>query len=159
MNIEKDTVVSIAYELFDMDGQLIEKTSEPVAYLHGGYQGIFEAVEKALEGKSIGEEIDVKLEPSEAFGDYDENLVHLESVDKFPGKVEVGMEFEGHDDTSKSKAVFRVTDIADEKVVVDGNHPLAGMGLVFRCTIKDIRMASEEEVSHGHIHIADEHHH
>ncbi|MDA0236983.1 MAG: peptidylprolyl isomerase [Proteobacteria bacterium] len=159
MNIEKDTVVSLAYELFDLDGKLIEKTSKPIWYLHGGYQGIFEVVEKSLDGKSVGDTVEVKLDPAEAFGDYDESLVHLEPVDKFPGSVEIGMEFEGYQDEGQAKKVFRVTDTADGKVVVDGNHPLAGLGLMFRCNIESIRAASAEEVSHGHVHGAGGHHH
>ena len=107
MNVGKSTVVSLMYELFDLDGNLIEKTSEPIAYLHGGFQGIFEAVEKALDEKTLGDSVDVKLEPEEAFGDYDEKLVHLEPKEKFPGTVEIGMEFEGHDENSKSRTIFR----------------------------------------------------
>ncbi|MDC0500613.1 peptidylprolyl isomerase [Burkholderiales bacterium] len=159
MNIGKSTVVSLVYELLDLDGKLIEKTSEPIAYLHGGFQGIFEAVEKALDGKALGDSVDVKLEPEEAFGDYDEKLVHLEPKEKFPGTIEVGMEFEGQDESSKSRTIFRVTDIADGKVVVDGNHPLAGMGLMFKCKIHDVRAATAEEVSHGHVHGPEGHQH
>jgi FKBP-type peptidyl-prolyl cis-trans isomerase SlyD len=159
MNVGKSTVVSLMYELFDLDGNLIEKTSEPIAYLHGDFQGIFETVEKALDGKALGDSVDVKLEPEEAFGDYDEKLVHLEPKEKFPGTVEIGMEFEGHDESSKSKTVFRVTDIADGKVVVDGNHPLAGMGLMFKCKIHDVRAATAVEVSHGHVHGPEGHQH
>ena len=159
MDVGKNTVVSLVYELFDLDGELIEKTSEPIAYLHGGYQGIFKAVEKALDGKTLGDTVDIKLEPEEAFGDYDEKLVHLEPEEKFPGTVEIGMEFEGHDESSKSQAVFRVTDVADGKVVVDGNHPLAGLGLMFKCKVQDVRFATEEELSHGHAHQTDGHQH
>ena len=159
MNVGKSTVVSLMYELFDLDGNLIEKTSEPIAYLHGGFQGIFEAVENALDEKTLGDSVDVKLEPEEAFGDYDEKLVHVEPKEKFPGTVEIGMEFEGHDENSKSRTVFRVTDIADGKVVVDGNHPLAGIGLMFKCKIHDVRDATAEEVSHGHVHGAEGHQH
>ena len=159
IKVGKNTVVSLAYELFDLDGNLIEKTSEPIGYLHGGYQGIFEMVEKSLDGKSVGDAVDVKLEPVEAFGDYNEGLVHLESADKFPGSVEVGTEFEGHQEEGQAKTIFRVTDVADGKVVVDGNHPLAGLGLLFKCKIQDIRAASEEELSHGHVHGAGGHHH
>lgn len=159
MNVGKSTVVSLMYELFDLDGNLIEKTSEPIAYLHGDFQGIFETVEKALDGKALGDSVDVKLEPEEAFGDYDEKLVHLEPKEKFPGTVEIGMEFEGHDESSKSRTVFRVTDIADGKVVVDGNHPLAGIGLMFKCKIHDVRAATAVEVSNGHVHGPEGHQH
>ena len=101
----------------------------------------------------------VKLDPAEAFGDYDESLVHLEPADKFPGSIEIGMEFEGHQEDGQSKTIFRVTDVADEKVVVDGNHPLAGLGLMFKCKIESIRAASAEELAHGHVHGAGGHNH
>ena len=93
MQIGKDTVVEMDYQLFDTDGELIEKTDEPVEYLHGGYGGMFPAVEKALEGKSAGETCKVQLTPDDGFGDYDAELVHVEPRDKFPDHVEVGMQF------------------------------------------------------------------
>lgn len=142
----------LTYQLFDLEGELIEETNKPIGYIHGGFRGIFESVEIALEGKKIGDKAEIKLEPDEAFGDYDENLVHIEPIDKFPKNVEVGMQFEGHKEKDEGGSIYRVTDIADGKVVVDGNHPLAGIGLLFSCTIADIRAASTKEVSDGHIH-------
>jgi FKBP-type peptidyl-prolyl cis-trans isomerase SlyD len=158
MQIAKDTVVALDYELFDVDGNLIEKTDEPIEYLHGGYDGIFPVVEQALDGKNVGDSCRVRLEPDDAFGEYDAELVHVEPLDKFPGKVNVGMQFEGRSGTSDEMLVYTVTDIADEKVVVDGNHPLAGQTLDFSCTVSSVRSATSEELQHGHAHGAHSHH-
>jgi FKBP-type peptidyl-prolyl cis-trans isomerase SlyD len=159
MQIAKNTVVSLTYELFDTDGKTIEKTEEPIEYLHGGYDGIFPLVEKALAGKAAGENCQVRLEPDDAFGDYDAELVHLEPRSKFPDNISVGMQFEGHGEESGSTLIYTVTEIADDKVVVDGNHPLAGRALTFSCTVKSVRPATKEELEHGHVHGAHGHHH
>lgn len=159
MQVAKDTVVSISYELFDTSGTLIERTSEPVSYLHGGYDGIFPRVESALEGKVIGEKCEVRLDPAEAFGEHDADLVRSEPRDRFPGNVRVGMQFEGASEGSREYLIYTVTSIADDCVVVDGNHPLAGKALVFQCTVTDVRAATGEELSHGHVHGPHGHHH
>ena len=159
MLIKKNTVISIEYELFDLQGKLIEKTPNPISYLHGGFHGIFEVVEKALEGKKLGESVSVRMEPEQAFGDFDEKLVLIEPREKFPTEVKVGMQFQGHKEESGGTALYTVTDIAEDKVVVDGNHPLAGVGLLFKCKVKSIRAATAEEISHGHVHGEGGHHH
>ena len=159
MQVGKDTVVSLTYELSDTDGKMIEKTEEPIEYLHGGYEGIFPLVEKALAGKSAGENCQVRLEPDDAFGEYDAELVHLEPRSKFPEEIKVGMQFEGRGEESGSALIYTITDIADDKVVVDGNHPLAGRALTFSCTVKSVRPATREELEHGHVHGAHGHHH
>ena len=159
MQVAKDTVVELRYQLFGTDGELIEETDDAVEYLHGGYGGMFPAVEKALEGKEVGETCRVRLAPDDGFGDYDADLVHVEPRDKFPETVEIGMQFEGKGEESGDTVVYTVTDIADDKVVVDGNHPLAGQTLHFECTVTGVRAASAEEVTHGHVHGAHGHHH
>lgn len=158
MQIAKDTVVGLQYELFDVDGNLIEKTDAPVEYLHGGYEGIFMRVEHALEGKAVGEICKVRLAPDEAFGEYDAQLVHVEPRDKFPAEVAVGMQFKGDAENSGESLVYTVTDVADGKVVVDGNHPLAGQTLNFHCTVASVRAATHEETRHGHVHGPHGHH-
>lgn len=152
MNITKDTVVSISYSLSDAKGNVLEKSEEPVSYLHGGYYGIFPAVENALNGRAAGESCEVTLEPDDAFGDYDSELVRVEPRNLFPENLQVGMQFEGRPEGSNDVLIYTVTDIAEDKVVVDGNHPLAGQTLRFECKVEDVREASEEEVSHGHVH-------
>jgi len=161
MQVAKNTVVSLTYELFDSDGKLIEKTDGPIDYLHGGYQGIFPLVEQALAGKAAGEICRVRLEPDDAFGDYDAQLVHLEPRNKFPDTIAVGMQFEGRGVESGTSLVYTVTNIAEDKVVVDGNHPLAGKTLDFAGTVTLVRAATAEELAHGHVHGAHghEHHH
>jgi len=152
-------VVSLNYELFGDDGELIERTEAPVSYLHGGYDGIFPRVEEALEGKDVGYECRVQLEPDDAFGEYEADLVRMESRQLFPESVNVGMQFEGSPDDSEETRIYTVTDITDEKVVVDGNHPLAGRSLLFACTVTAVRPASSEELTHGHVHGPEGHHH
>ena len=159
MQIGKDTVVELSYELTDADGKLIERTEDPIEYLHGGYDGIFPLVEQALAGKSVGDSCRVRLEPDDAFGEYDAELMHLEPRSKFPPDVAVGMRFEGRGVESGTKLVYTVTDAAEDKVVVDGNHPLAGRTLQFTCTVTAVRAATAEEIEHGHVHGAHDHHH
>jgi len=159
MQVGKNTVVTISYELFDSAGKLIEKTSEPISYLHGGFQGIFSRVEDALDGKTVGERCEVRLEPEDAFGEYNAQLVRTEPRDRFPPNVKVGMQFEGAPEGSKEYILYTVTDVADDQVVVDGNHPLAGQTLVFNCTVTAVRTATGEELTHGHVHGPHGHHH
>jgi FKBP-type peptidyl-prolyl cis-trans isomerase SlyD len=161
MEIIKDTVVSLQYEMFDSAGELLDKTQadEPMVYLHGGYDGIFPIVEEALQGKKTGDVIDVTMEPDDAFGEYDAELVRMEPLDVFPAEVEVGMMFEADDPDSGDVMLFTVTEIADGKVVVDGNHPLAGKRIRFKATVAEVRKASPEELEHGHVHGEHGHHH
>lgn len=156
MQAKKNTVVSIDYEMFDLDGVLVDKTDqEPMIYLHGGYDGIFPLVEEALHEKNIGDKIEVVLEPEDAFGEYEAELMRMEDKALFPAEVEVGMMFEADDPDTEETLIFRVTDIQDDKLVVDANHPLAGRAVRFAATIKAIRAATEEELLHGHVHGAD----
>jgi FKBP-type peptidyl-prolyl cis-trans isomerase SlyD len=159
VQIAKDTVVSLTYELLDTDGKTIEKADGPIDYLHGGYDGIFPAVERALSGKAAGEQCRVRLEPDDAFGEYDAGLVHLEPRSKFPESLSVGMQFEGRGSESGASLIYTITEVADDKVVVDGNHPLAGKTLEFVCTVTSVRAATKEELEHGHVHGAGGHHH
>ncbi|HJV06322.1 MAG TPA: peptidylprolyl isomerase [Chromobacteriaceae bacterium] len=159
MQIAKDTVVTLHYEMFDADNNLIDKTEEPISYLHGGYDGIFPLVEEALQGKNVGDAIDVKMSSDDAFGDPEEELIRVEPLDVFPADVEVGMMFEADDPESGEVLVFRVTDIADGKAVVDANHPLAGQSIRFAAKVVEVRAASQDEVTHGHAHGEHGHHH
>ena len=154
-----NTVVSITYELLDSSGNVLESSKEPVSYLHGGYDNIFPRVEEELHGKSIGDNVEITLEPADAFGEYDEELVQMEPVSAFPSKdLKVGMQFEGEDESGEV-ILYTITNIDDGKVIVDGNHPWAGERVLFKATIADVRKAGEEEVAHGHVHGAGGHHH
>ena len=133
---------------------VVDAGQEPLVYLHGGYDDIFPKIEEALHGKKVGESVVVKMQPDDAFGEYDAELIQMESRKGFPKELEVGMQFEGVPEGGDDDdiLIYRVTEIADDKVVLDGNHPLAGMALVFTCTVTSIRPASAEEVEHGHVH-------
>ncbi|ACO75613.1 peptidylprolyl isomerase [Laribacter hongkongensis] len=161
MQIAKNSVVSLNYEMYDADNNLLDQTDEPISYLHGGYDGIFPLVEEALHGKSVGDSIDIKMDPDNAFGEPDEELVRVEDADVFPPDVEleVGMMFEADDPETGDVIIFRITDIADGKVVVDGNHPLAGQTIRFKGTVTEVRPATQEELEHGHVHGEGGHHH
>ena len=153
MLIARNTVVTLKYSVKDSDGGSVDDGGAPLVYLHGGYGGIFDRIEEELQGKAVGDALEVKLEPEDAFGEYDAELVAIEPRQLFPENIEVGMQFErGSEDGEDDDALFTITDIADGKVVVDGNHPLAGVALMFSCTVTDVRAATAEEISHGHIH-------
>lgn len=159
MQIAMNTVVSITYELLDSNGNVLESSKDPVSYLHGGYDNIFPRVEEELHGKSIGDTVEITLEPADAFGEYDEELVQMEPVSAFPSKdLKVGMQFEGEDESGEV-ILYTITNIDDGEVIVDGNHPWAGERVLFKATIADVRKAGEEEVAHGHVHGAGGHHH
>jgi FKBP-type peptidyl-prolyl cis-trans isomerase SlyD len=155
MRIGTDTVVTLTYELLNADGESLEEDNAQVEYLHGGYGGIFPKVEQALEGKEPGHALSVTLDPEDAFGEYDADLLRFEPRDRFPETLEVGMQFEGvpGGGTDEAEArIYTVTDITEEAVVVDANHPYAGERLWFKCSVKDVRRATNEEVEHGHVH-------
>ncbi len=149
MRIARNTVVSLAVELSDLRGNLIQRSDEPVQYLHGGYGGIFPAVEAALEGKGVKDRVEVRLEPEDAFGEYDENLLRVEPRSRFPGALEAGMRFEGDAFGSDDDRIFTVTDIAEDKVVLDANHALAGMALEFSGAVAGVRPATAAEIESG----------
>lgn len=162
MKIAKDTVVSLSYELIDLsDGALLEKSNDPISYVHGGYDGIFPTVEEALHGKSAGDKVAVKMEPDDAFGEYEHDLVRVESRDLFPKDIEVGMQLEGgaEDDDDEDYMLYTIVEINDKEVTVDGNHPLAGRTLNFNATVTGVRAATREEIDHGHVHGAGGHQH
>lgn len=160
MLIARNTVVTLKYNVRDVDGTSIDEGKAPMVYLHGGYGGIFDRLEEELQGKAVGDALEVKLEPDDAFGEYDAELVVIEPRQLFPDNIEVGMQFErGSEDGESDDALFTITDIADDKVVVDGNHPLAGIALIFACTVTAVRAATTEEITHGHVHGDHGHHH
>lgn len=156
MKVAKDTVVSLDFEVSDVWGNLLERSEQPLAYLHGGYDGIVAAVERALDGKQTGDQLSLRLEPEDAFGDYDEELVRVEARDRFPETLEVGMQFEGvpgdveEGEQAPEPVIYTVTDIAEDAVVLDGNHPYAGIALQFNCTVRDVRPATADEIEQGY---------
>jgi FKBP-type peptidyl-prolyl cis-trans isomerase SlyD len=162
MKIEKNTIVSLRYKLTDAQNNVIEEPDSPMVYLHGGYEGTFPKIETLLDGQDIGYEATIQLEPSEAFGEYDPELLKIEPRTRFPEPLEVGMQFEGipdadeesdavqEPDSDDEPLIYTVTDVADSQVVLDGNHPLAGMALRFWVQVEDIRAATEDEIQNRH---------
>jgi len=159
MQVAKDTVVTLSYRVTDGDGNLVDDGSNPLVYLHGGYDGIFPRIEEILQGKEVGAAVDIKLQPEDAFGEYDAELVMIEERALFPDNIEVGMQFERATEDGDDDELYTITDITEDKVVVDGNHPLAGMALIFSCTVSEVRAATTEEIEHGHVHGGGGHHH
>ena len=114
MNIAANTVVTLSYKLFSAASELIEESPQPITYLHGGHHGIFPKIEAALAQKQAGYTCSVTLEPEDAFGEYDSELVRVEPQDRFPAEVKVGMQFEGYDgkgDDDEDQRVYTVTDV------------------------------------------------
>jgi FKBP-type peptidyl-prolyl cis-trans isomerase SlyD len=150
--IVKDRIVTLSYEVSDPDGNVLDAGEEPLVYLHGGYDDVFAAIEEALQGKSVGDTVTVKMQPDQAYGEYDADLVLIESLDALPQPLTVGMQIEAEPDGVTEEAVFyRVTDIAEGKAVLDGNHPLAGRALVFTGTVTAVRPASPGEIEAGQV--------
>lgn len=112
-----------------------------LSYVHGGYGQLFDKLEQALEGKQPGESLQVQLEPEEAFGEYDTDLLRVEPASRYGEGLAIGMEVEEDD------RLYRVTDVAGGSVVLDANHPLAGIALRFSVAVLDVRSATEEELS------------
>jgi len=160
MKIAQNTVVTVKYKLSDAQNNLIEDGAQPMVYLHGGYENTLPKIEEELDGKEAGYASTIQIEPEDAFGDYDPSLLKVEERNRLPEPIEVGMQFEGMADGADDEPViFTVTEVADDKVVLDGNHPLAGMALRFDLSVLEVRAATEEEISHGHVHGAHGHHH
>jgi FKBP-type peptidyl-prolyl cis-trans isomerase SlyD len=135
-------VVSLRLEMHDAQGAKLKAASDHT-YLHGGYGEMLPALERALEGKGAGESVVLQLEPEDAFGEYDADLLRVEPAERYGKGIAAGMEVE------EDSRFYTVTDVADGKVVLDGNHPLAGMALRFSCEILTVRSAKAEEISRG----------
>jgi FKBP-type peptidyl-prolyl cis-trans isomerase SlyD len=128
--------------MHDAQGVELSPPAE-TSYLHGGYGGLLPGLERALEGKAPGETVSVQLEPEDAFGEYDADLLRLEPAERYGEGIAAGMEVE------EDGSMYLVTDVAGGKVVLDGNHPLAGMALRFVLEVLAVRIAEPEEISRG----------
>jgi len=153
MKISKDRVVSIDYTLKDVNGEVIDTSDgrAPLDYIHGS-GSIIQGLENALEGKAVGDELTVTISPEEAYGLRDDSLA--QSVDRKIFETEedlqVGMQFQAP--SEQGMMIVTVTEIKDDSVTVDTNHPLAGETLHFDVAVVDVRDATEEELGHGHAH-------
>ncbi|WP_137974367.1 peptidylprolyl isomerase [Pseudomonas sp. F(2018)] len=161
MLIAANKAVSIDYTLTNDAGEVIDSSAggAPLVYLQGA-GNIIVGLEKALEGKQVGDELSVAIEPAEAYGEYSAELVATLNRSMFEGvdELEVGMQFHASGPDGGMQIVT-VRDIDGDDVVVDGNHPLAGQRLNFQVKVINVREASAEEVAHGHIHGEGGHHH
>ena len=153
MQVEKNKVVEIEYTLKDDNGRVVDSSEggEPLSYIQG-VGNLIPGVESALEGKSSGERVQITVPPETGYGMRNESLVLSVERDKFSEIEDLreGLRFQM--DTPDGSMVFSVVEVGDAEVVVDGNHPLAGMTLNFDITIQSVRDATPEELEHGHVH-------
>ncbi len=157
MQIVDNHVVTLDYTLTDDQGAVLDSSEGrgDFTYLHGA-SNIVPGLERALAGKSVGDELSVHIEPEEAYGERVNELVQQVPGDMFETEQEIAVGMQFHAQAAEGQmVVVTVTDIDDETVTVDGNHPLAGKALNFEVKVIDIRDATEEELSHGHVHSGD----
>lgn len=154
MKITQQCVVALTWTLKDTLGEVLDELDEPIEFLLGG-QDLLAKIEEHLQGHEAGDALAFQLEPEQAFGEYDETLVFLEQRLLFPAELEEGMTFDGGTlpiaaipETPKDK-IYTVTEIYPEHVVLDGNHPLAGIALRLSLKVEAVREASEGEIGQG----------
>lgn len=154
MQIRENCVVSIHYILTNGSGEQLDSSEgqEPFVYLHGS-RGIIPGLEKALEGKSAGDEFKVTIPPGEAYGEVNDGLIQTIPREAFAGidNLEVGMQFQTRDPDGQTLNIM-VKELDDDNVMIDANHPLAGQALHFDVSITEVREATTEELDHGHVH-------
>jgi len=159
MQVADNMAVSIHYTLTNDDGEVLDSSigDEALVFLQGS-GNIIPGLEKAMVGKVTGDKFNVRIVPEEAYGELMEDMIQVLSRDMFEGidNIEVGMQF--HADVSSGPGVVTVVSIEGDDITIDGNHPLAGVALNFDVEVIDVRLATEEEASHGHIHGAGCHH-
>lgn len=160
MKIEKNVVVSLAYQVKVEDGVVVDQSTAdaPLDYLHGN-NNLITGLEKELEGKVAGDKFTAVIAPEDAYGEHSDALVQRVPADVFQGveQIEVGMRFLA--DTDQGQIPVEITEVDGDEVVVDGNHMLAGQTLTFDVEVVAVRAATEEEVAHGHVHQAGAHSH
>ena len=154
MKITPQSVVALTWTLKDTLGEVLDELDEPIEFLLGG-DDLLSKIEDALQGHEPGDSLDLHLEPENAFGEYDENRVFLEPKSIFPAGLEEGMSFDGNampigaTQSMPRDQIYTVTEIYPEHVVLDGNHPLAGIAIRLKLKVEHVREASEEEIGRG----------
>ena len=153
MEITPQCVVALTWIMKDTLGEVLDELKDPVEFLVGGGD-LLAKIEEALQGHEKGDRLDLHLEPEDAFGDYDEQLVFLEPRSIFPPQLQEGMSYEGLPPGATSQdapkdVLYTVTEIYPEHVVLDGNHPLAGIALRLHLKVEGVREATEEEIGRG----------
>ena len=154
MEITEHCVVALTWTLTDTLGEELDVLTEPVEFVVGG-DDLLAPIETALQGHVAGAKLDLHIEPEQAFGDYDETLLFLEPRSKFPPEVEAGMTMEGSalpegtNPDAPRDALYTITDVYPDHVVLDGNHPLAGMAIRLHLTVQSVREATDSEMESG----------
>ena len=155
MQISAPCVVTLTWRLEDAQGAEIDELAEPLEFFFGG-DDLLAKVEEALAGQETGYSTTLHLEPEHAFGDYDPDLVFFEERSLFPAEIEPGMQFDGPPPGAKTPglqpdAIYTVTEVYPQHVVLDGNHPLAGLALRLALVVRDVREASDDEIEAGSV--------
>ena len=154
MKITQDHVALLEFELTSDAGEVLDTSQgrQPLAYIHGK-GGILPGLEKALEGKTTGDEFKLRIPAEEAYGKYIDGMEQRVPRDQFPAEMEllVGMQLQAKGPDGQAHPVM-ITEVSEGEVVLDANHPLAGVPLNFAITVKEVRPATEEELGHGHVH-------
>jgi FKBP-type peptidyl-prolyl cis-trans isomerase SlyD len=155
MQIRAPCVVSLTWRLADAQGVEIDELADPLEFFYGG-EDLLAKVEEALAGQEAGYATTLHLEPEHAFGDYDPELVFFEARSLFPEEIEPGMQFDGPPPGAKTQGlvedtIYTVTEVYPKHVVLDGNHPLAGIALRLALTVVDVRDATEDEIEAGSV--------
>ncbi len=160
MQIAANKVATIAYTLKDGDGALIDQAGkdQPFAFIQG-IGNIIPGLENALEGKAAGDQISVSIEPEQGYGERDDNLMQTLSKEMFEGVDEISPGMQFHAQTNQGMSVVTVTQVEEDQVTIDGNHPLAGVTLNFDVEVIEVRDATDEEQEHGHAHGPGGHNH
>ena len=160
MQVTKDKVVALDYTLSNEQGQVLDSSQGrgPLTYIHG-VGGLIPGLEKELEGKSAGDQVKCRVDPEQAYGQHNPNMVQKVPRTAFRTQNELkpGMQFQAQ--TPQGSVLVTVTNVGDDEVTVDANHPLAGMPLNFDVKVVDVRDATAEELQHGHAHGAGAHQH
>lgn len=138
MRIQDGSTVTLTYTVTDEEGTLIDPGAEPMVYVQGDQDGLFPKLQAALAGKAVNETITATIPAEDAFGAYDRSLVRMEHRARFGFEMEVGMQLEGVNDQGEP-TVFVVKEIDGDRITLDANHPLAGLALVFTCTVTAIQ--------------------
>lgn len=154
MKIEKNKVITIDYTLKDDEGTILDTSDgrEPLSFIQG-LGNIIPGLEKAFEGKNIGDSFSVSIAPDDAYGPYNEQMIFSVPADKFQNKDELKVGMQVQAQTEHGPQILSVIGIEGDEIKLDGNHPLAGMTLNFDIIINDVREATPEELDHGHVHL------
>jgi FKBP-type peptidyl-prolyl cis-trans isomerase SlyD len=147
MSIKEGTLVEFTYSIVDEKGTTVEQIDLPVNYIHGKNSGVYYKIEDALKGHKAGETVSVTLTPEDGFGPPNPDLMFTDDIKNIPEEFHhVGAEAEFSNDAGETKT-FRVTKIENDKITMDGNHPLAGQTVEFSVSILGVREATTDELS------------